>query len=289
MNSFVTNYLDMPEVVKHPYHEASPLVFLRGGGCLLARLLVLKLGGSLVTEKRRGGAVREEALRRLGSELAAVDRPLIIVHGGGGRVHEVAGEYQVALGRGAPRGLEGFIRTSIETRRLNLQVTEILADAGLRCIGLPSTPIYQTRRGRIATAGLDPILAALDQGLTPVLNGDVVFDREIGFTVLSGDAVAVDLSLRLGAERLVFATDVDGIFEHPGEGARLLSSVDKRTLASVRFGDVGDVTGGMASKVEEALRAAEGGVEVYVVNGLVPSRVVAALLGRETIGTRILG
>ncbi len=260
------------------------------GGAALARLLVLKLGGSLVTEKRMGGAVRVEVLRRIGEALTKIlDRPLIIVHGGGGRVHEVAGEYQVALGSASPRGVEGFVKTSIETRRLNLQVTEILSESGLRCIGLPSTAVFQTRRGKIVTAGLDPILAALDQGLAPVLTGDVVFDRELGFTVLSGDTIAVDLSLRLGAERLVFATDVDGIFEHPGEGARLLRVLDRRALSSVRFGDVGDVTGGMASKVEEALRAAEAGVEVYVVNGLEPSRVVDALLGRETIGTRILG
>ncbi len=261
-----------------------------GGWLGLARLLVLKLGGSLVTEKRMGGAVRVEALRRLGEALSGItDRPLIIVHGGGGRVHEVAGQYQVALGSASPHGVEGFIKTSIETRRLNLQVTEILAEAGLKCIGLPSTAVFQTRKGKIVSAGLDPILAALDQGLAPVLTGDVVFDRELGFTVLSGDTIAVDLSLRLGAERLVFATDVDGIFEHPGEGARLLRELDRKTLASVRFGDVGDVTGGMAAKVEEAMRAAEAGVEVYVVNGLEPSRVVDALLGRETIGTHILG
>ncbi|MEM0444365.1 MAG: isopentenyl phosphate kinase [Nitrososphaerota archaeon] len=253
-------------------------------------LLVLKLGGSLVTEKRGGGVVREDAVRRIGAALAGVEgRPLILVHGGGGRVHEVAAEYQVALGAASPRGLEGFVKTSIETRRLNLQVTQILADAGLRCVGLPSNAIFLTRRGRIVSAALDPILAALDQGFIPVLNGDVVFDRELGFTVLSGDTIAVDLSIRLDAERLVFAVDVDGVFDQLGEGARLIRELTRRTLASIRFGDVGDVTGGMASKVEEALRAAEAGVEVRVVNGLFPSRVVDALLGRETIGTRILG
>lgn len=253
--------------------------------------MVLKLGGSLVTEKRRGGAVREEALKALGAALAGgvEGRPLILVHGGGGRVHDVAAEYRVALGSASPHGVEGFVKTSVETRRLNLRITEILSEAGLKCVGIPSSTIFQTRRGIIVSAALDPILAALDQGLAPILNGDVVFDRELGFTVLSGDTVAVDLSLRLGAERLVFATDVDGIFEHPGEGARLVEMLDRRTLASVRFGDVGDVTGGMASKVEEALRAAEAGVEVYVVNGLIPSRVLDALLGRETVGTKILG
>lgn len=256
----------------------------------MARLAVLKLGGSLVTEKKRDGALRREALTSIGAALAGLSwLPLIIIHGGGGRVHEVAAQYQVALGSASPGGVEGFVKTSLETRRLNLQVTQALAEGGLRCVGLPSAAVYQTRRGRIVSAALDPVLAALDQGVTPVLNGDVVFDRELGFTVLSGDLIAVDLSLRLGAERLVFATDVDGIFEHPGEEARLIRELDRRRLGSVRFGDVGDVTGGMASKVEEALRAAEAGVEVYVVNGLIPHRIVDALLGRETVGTRILG
>jgi len=256
----------------------------------LGRLLVLKLGGSLVTEKRGEGGVREEALRRVGRALSELSgRPLIIVHGGGRRVHGVAAEYGVAGGSSSPRAIEGFVKTSIETRRLNLRVAELLSDGGLLCLGVPSTMVYQTRRGRIVSANLEPVLACLDIGLAPVLTGDVVFDRELGFTVLSGDAVAVDLALRLSAERVVFASDVDGVYEHPGEGARLLPVLDRRGLAAVRFSDVGDVTGGMASKVEEALRAAEAGVEVYVVNGLFPSRIVDALMGRGTIGTRIVG
>ena len=255
----------------------------------MAKALVLKLGGSLVTEKRGGGGVRVEALRGVGAALSGLsDRPLILVHGGGARVHEVAKSYGAALGRASPAGLEGFVKTAIETRRLNQTVTEILSEAGLRCVGIPSYTVFQTRLGRIVSAELDTILAALDTGLTPVLPGDVVFDRELGFTVLSGDTISVDLALRLGAERLVFATDVDGVYEEPGEAGRLLEELDRRRLASVRFRDVGDVTGGMLAKIEEALRAAEAGVEVMIVNGLHPSRVLDALLGRPTLGTRIV-
>jgi isopentenyl phosphate kinase len=254
---------------------------------LLAKALVLKLGGSLVTDKRGGGGLREEALRRIGAGLATVSgRPLILVHGGGARVHEVAKAQGVALGRSSPGGVEGLVKTAIETRRLNQAVTEILAEAGLRCLGIPSYTVFQTRAGKIVSAELDALFAALDNGLAPVLSGDVVFDRELGFTVLSGDAISVDLAIRLGAERLVFATDVDGVYDQPG--GRVLAELNLRRLAAVRFGDVGDVTGGMAAKVEEALRAAEAGVEVMIVNGLHPSRVLDALLGRPTLGTRII-
>jgi isopentenyl phosphate kinase len=253
----------------------------------LAKALVLKLGGSLVTDKRGGGGLREEALRRIGAGLATVSgRPLILVHGGGARVHEVAKAQGVALGRSSPGGVEGLVKTAIETRRLNQAVTEILAEAGLRCLGIPSYTVFQTRAGKIVSAELDALFAALDNGLAPVLSGDVVFDRELGFTVLSGDAISVDLAIRLGAERLVFATDVDGVYDQPG--GRVLAELALRRLAAVRFGDVGDVTGGMAAKVEEALRAAEAGVEVMIVNGLHPSRVLDALLGRPTLGTRII-
>jgi isopentenyl phosphate kinase len=253
----------------------------------LAKALVLKLGGSLVTDKRGGGGLREEALRRIGAGLATVSgRPLILVHGGGARVHEVAKAQGVALGRSSPGGVEGLVKTAIETRRLNQAVTEILAEAGLRCLGIPSYTVFQTRAGKIVSAELDALFAALDNGLAPVLSGDVVFDRELGFTVLSGDAISVDLAIRLGAERLVFATDVDGVYDQPG--GRVLAELNLRRLAAVRFGDVGDVTGGMAAKVEEALRAAEAGVEVMIVNGLHPSRVLDALLGRPTLGTRII-
>ena len=48
-----------------------------------------------------------------------------------------------------------------------------------------------------------------------------------------------------------------------------------------------DVTGGIVNKLEEGFAAAESGVEVLLVNGLVEGRVRDAILGREVLGTRL--
>ena len=115
----------------------------------MERLQVLKIGGSVLTDKRSGSnELREGLLRevfsRIRDELAG---PLILVHGGGTEVHRVAVEYNVAAG--AERSsTEGFVRTALEVRRLNLKVIELMTSSGLLPFSVPaSSPSAQPEGG----------------------------------------------------------------------------------------------------------------------------------------------
>jgi isopentenyl phosphate kinase len=53
----------------------------------------------------------------------------------------------------------------------------------------------------------------LSLGMVPLIGGDMMFDESMGFSVCGGDQIAVILSRVLNADRLIFATDVPGVFD----------------------------------------------------------------------------
>lgn len=257
----------------------------------MRELVILKLGGSLITDKSRPFALRRDALLRLGGELKRTwPKPLILVHGGGSYAHPVAKRYRVVEGYRSPEHLKGFVETAHVVRRLNGEVVETLVEAGLPSIGIPASTVMVTRRGRIETCNLDSFFSALEIGVTPVTCGDAVFDRELKFTILSGDAIAAYLAVRLRARRLIYAADVDGVYVRDrASGEVRLAEKLSPGMPIEPMGEPGaDVTGGIVGKLEEGFRAAEKGVEVLVVNGLVEGRVEAAVKGEPVKGTLLV-
>ncbi|MCS7142592.1 MAG: isopentenyl phosphate kinase [Aigarchaeota archaeon] len=255
----------------------------------MRELSILKLGGSLITGKGDDGKFREELLREIGSLLARESRGyLIIVHGAGSIGHPLAKEYRLDEGYRSPRHLEGFVKTVNAMRVLNSEVVRVLTEAGLFSIGVPGSLAFQTRNYSIESVDLSKFIAALDMELVPVTCGDVVFDRVRKFAILSGDSMAVELATRLHAKRVIFATDVDGVYKRYGDTSSLIPELKLGDHLRASYAPVDDVTGGMAYKVEVGFEAAKAGAEVLIVNGLHPERIVRALRGERVMATRLV-
>ncbi|MEM1944448.1 MAG: isopentenyl phosphate kinase [Nitrososphaerota archaeon] len=258
----------------------------------MSDLVILKLGGSVITDKSSKFSFREDVVTRVAREVARCwPTPLVVIHGGGSYGHPIAREYNLSTGFREQRQLEGFVKTIQAMRELNRLVTETMIHVGIGAVGMPASLLFITSNTVIQTAHLDMLFASLELGVIPVTCGDAVFDRVRRFTILSGDSIAVYLARALKARRLVFAVDVDGVYEYDretGEG-RLLETLDYRRHATLIYRDVGDVTGGMFEKVETAFEAHRAGVEVFLVNGLVEGRVEAAVKGEKVEGTRLVG
>ncbi|MCL7394051.1 MAG: isopentenyl phosphate kinase family protein [Thaumarchaeota archaeon] len=254
---------------------------------------MVKLGGSLITDKSRRFSLNADVVKRLGRELAEAVKEsgvnLIVVHGGGSYAHPVAKEYSVSEGLRGKGGLRGFVETSRVVRMLCLDVLSNLIDGGLMAVSIPASSVFTTRSGRISTCNLEPVFSALRLGLVPITSGDVVFDRDLGFTVLSGDEISSYLAVRLRARRLIYAMNVDGIYvrDWATGGIKIAEEFSRgMNIASVG-GGVEDVTGGIARKIEEGFTAAEAGIEVLFINGLAENRLRDAVLGLPVPGTRL--
>lgn len=257
----------------------------------MRELIVLKLGGSLITDKDKPLTLRRNVIEDIGRELREVwPTPLIIVHGGGSYAHPVAKRYKVFEGYKTPEHLKGFIETAKIVRRLNNEVVEALTDSGFPCIGIPASTFIITKNGKVETCNLDGFFTALDIGITPITCGDAVFDRMLKFTILSGDTIASYLAVRLRAKKIIFALDVDGVYvkDRITGKVQLAEKLTPGMPIEVFKLIEEDVTGGIVRKIEEGFEAAEKGVEVLLINGLARGRIKSAIIGEEIIGTKLV-
>jgi glutamate 5-kinase len=184
-----------------------------------------------------------------------------------------------------------------ETQRLQYELAAIVT-RHLLAAGLPGMPV-QASATAVLRGGtlehLDPTAVALlvEQGMVPVLYGVPAVDREQGCAILSGDVIAPHVAHALGCDRLLHATDVDGIFTadpRTDPGAVRIPRVARVNADEVRARLGGstaiDVTGGMATKLGELLAWAERGLVSRLIDARVPGRLAAALMD-EPVGTLV--
>ena len=244
----------------------------------------MKLGGSLITNKSGQGRprFRAAATRRLARELRGVG-PLVLVHGAGSWGHPLALKHRIGTTRlSGAKLVDAVTRTQASVAKLRALVSEACVAAGLPVVEVPAHAVAVTRRGDTAfDAALFSFYAS--KGLVPLTSGDVILDDRRGARVLSGDEILTILARALNATRVIFASDVDGVFRDGRRVPRL--SVDEARRLPTK--NVGDATGGMGGKLREAAAIAASGVRVFITNGAVAGRLRAAALGSRRIGTLI--
>lgn len=251
---------------------------------------ILKLGGSVVTHKDEYMSAHTENIKRLADEIAdASAYPLIIVHGGGSFGHPVAKKHGIAGGLVDKSQVFGFSETHQAMVKLNEIIVDALLKAGVPAFSFSPSSMLRTDGKRLNELDTGLVEEYLELGMVPVLYGDAVLDSQQTFAILSGDQLIAKFSNDLGADRVIFGSDVDGIFtDNPklNPEARLLESVSiSGNDANVGDTTHTDVTGGMLGKLSEAAEAVKGGADVLMVNAFVPGRVKAALRGEKVIGT----
>ena len=249
-------------------------------------MIIVKLGGSVITKKATPLTINREAIAQLATTLKESRVPLIIVHGAGSFGHYNAGRFGLDSGE-ETRNPEGIARTRDSVLDLNLSLTKILQESGLNIYSFPPIALY--REGKLETHANKVITEIMKINLIPLTYGDVMLG-ENGFRIMSGDVIVRDLAILLKPERIVFASDVDGISEKPGKKSPILRELDRGMIHKLSFSKVrNDVTGGMESKVLEAMRIAGQGIDVFFTNGLRRDRLMKALKGEKDGGTVIRG
>jgi isopentenyl phosphate kinase len=257
-------------------------------------MLVLKLGGSVITDKRVRCKARPDIVGRLARELKPFCGEMVIVHGAGSFGHILASKYGLKEGISSDRALLGAAQVQREVRELDSLVCHGLQKAGIPAVSIPPSVFLRFSCGSLSEYDVQPFKDAMTRGFVPVTFGDVVLDDHQGIAICSGDDLMKLLASEFKAERAIFVSDVDGIYDadpKKDKKAKLAREIDplRPFKAAKSASNVEDVTGAMAGKLEAALDIAALGAEVYVVNGLAAGRLSALLRGRKGIWTRIGG
>lgn len=266
-------------------------------------LVFLKLGGSLLTDKTRSETLRPVVLSRLAAEVATarVLRPglkLLIGHGSGSYGHVVANKHGIRVGVSSPEAWQGYAETASVAARLHQLVTDTLWQAGVPVLPIQPSASASCHDGELVALTDRPIVTALEQGLVPVVYGDVALDDVRGGTIVSTEQIFRYLALRLRPQRVLLVGEVQGVLSaDPASGVHgdLVEQVTpSRWSEQAQFlgGSRGvDVTGGMLGKVAEMValvQAMPDLKEVRILSGLVPGLVRQTLVEPNFhAGTRI--
>jgi isopentenyl phosphate kinase len=251
---------------------------------------VIKLGGSIITNKNEPLSIDVPTLLQISEEVAAAlretDLSLAIVHGGGSYGHPSVRE---CLERRGVIDKPCYVRTTYLMSELSLVVTQTLISAGVPAVDL-STRSICTIEQNLPECELDIAIKLIDRGIVPVLFGDGVLSNE-GYEVLSGDDIVWLLARAMGNAEVVFVTDVDGIYDRDPRkypNANLVREITaSKALGFAEESCKTDVTGGMRGKLVKGLKYAKGWGKAYVVNGGRRWNLFNLLTGKPFIGTVI--
>jgi len=255
-------------------------------------VVVVKLGGSVITRKREVERARPKVLARLANEIAAVtERRVVLLHGAGSFGHPGARKFGLARApapdQSAAARARGAAIVATEVRRLHLLVLRALVRAGVSAVSVPVATHARNREGRLVAFDPAPFAQAVRSGLVPVSFGDVVPDESWGASILSADTIAEALVAPLRPERVVFVSDVPGILDGaPGARRTVVPELTASVVDRLRPAPgVADVTGGIRGKAESMLRIAGAGVDAGLISGLKDGELSRALRGENVYGS----
>ncbi|MGE5140082.1 MAG: isopentenyl phosphate kinase, partial [Rudaea sp.] len=263
------------------------------------RLVLLKLGGSAITDKTAEATPRPEVIRAAAQQVheALTGDPnlrLVVGHGSGSFGHFAAHKF----GFGQAGNWRAYAETGAAAARLNRLVTDLFLEQGVPVVSLQPSASARCRDGELVHLEVEPLRTLLDRDLVPIVYGDVALDETRGMSIASTEKIFAYLGPLLHPQRLVYLTEVGGIYSadpngHPG--AQLIRDLTPASFEQIAHG-VGssratDVTGGMLDKVRRNLDLVRRlpGLDVYVIG---PD---ARLIGRALLdadpdaGTHIHG
>jgi isopentenyl phosphate kinase len=241
---------------------------------------ILKLGGSVITDKAREGTLDEDGLAVAADAVAEVNAELVLVHGGGSFAHPRADAHGITDTDGTDDAAAVADVHSAMTA-LSDAVVGALHDRGVSA--LPVDTLSAAARDGDGDLSLPTgaVERMLGEGFLPVVHADPVVQTGAGATVLSGDEIVTSLARSLDAERVGLCSEVPGVLDADGA---VIDRVDRWADVAGALGgsDGTDVTGGMAGKVRTLLDLPVP-AHVFGPEGVVP------FLAGETPGTEVRG
>ncbi|MDD5950190.1 MAG: acetylglutamate kinase [Lachnospiraceae bacterium] len=259
--------------------------------------VVVKYGGSaMVDEELKISVIRDVALLKL------IGLKPIIVHGGGKEISK-----WVRLKGKEPEFINGLRVTDAETmeiaemvlNKVNKGLVAMMEGNGVKAVGIcgKDGSLMKTKKklsggqdigfvGEVTDVDSHLIDVLIDNDYVPVIAPIGIGNNNESYNINADDA-ACAIATAIGAEKLVFLTDIEGVFMDPTDKKTLISEMDlPQARAYIENGVVG---GGMLPKLNNCIDAIEKGVaRVHILDGRLQHCLLLELFTTKGIGTAIL-
>jgi isopentenyl phosphate kinase len=246
-------------------------------------MILVKLGGSIITDKQKPLTPNLSALDKIATQLKKIREPIIVIHGGGSFGHYWSVRYDMHTKpeKYSKKGVAVVKNSMVELNKIILN-SFLKHDLNPYC--LPPTDFMF--RDKPDLKKVKEISEIAKDGFVPVSYGDVLWYGKNKFYILSGDRIIGILAKILKPRLVIFVLNVDGVYSDMKSKKLLYEIKDQKTyISKVRM----DVTGGMTRKIKESTIISKSGIDVFLVNGNKPERIVNAIKGKNFEGTLFNG
>ena len=263
------------------------------------RTVVVKYGGNALA-----GTSDHDALALFAEDIVlmhAVGIRPVVVHGGGPQINEMLSRLNIES-----KFVNGLRVTDAATMevvqmvlngQVNPQIVSSINRHGNVAVGLSgedARTLQVVARdsslgfvGDIAKVRTHVINGLLDDGMVPVLS-TVGVDANGQPYNINADTAAGAVAEALGAEKIVYLTDIAGLRRDIDDPSSLIQRITVAELSALI--DDGTVSGGMIPKVESCMQAVRGGVKsAHILDGRIAHVLLLELFTDQGVGTMITG
>jgi isopentenyl phosphate kinase len=246
-------------------------------------MLLLKLGGSVITNKEKPLSARTKTIDNIVSKLKRIDEPLVIVHGGGSYGHYWSVKFGMHTkpAKYDNRGVAIVKKSMVD---LNKIILDSFLKNNLNPYGLPPTDFVSGNKP--IPKKIKEIKKIASSGLIPITYGDALWYGEKKSYILSGDKIMTMLAKVLRPRLSIFLLNIDGLFLDFKQ-KKLINDIKDEKPSFTKISN--DVTGGMKRKVDEASKISKMGLKVFFTNGNKPERIINAIKRNKFEGTLFRG
>ena len=261
------------------------------------KYVVVKYGGSAMLDADlQKNVIRDVAL------LTLIGMKPIIVHGGGKEISK-----WVKLSGKEPEFYNGLRVTDKDTMeiaemvlfKVNQELVAMMAQQGIKAVGLSGKDAEMMKVekkevpgkdlgyvGNVTEVNTELLEALIEDDFVPVISPIGLGEDYEGYNI-NADDTACAIASALNAEKLVFLTDIEGVFIDPEDKSTLISEMD--LTQAHEFVDKGVVGGGMLPKLKNCIEAIENGVaRVHILDGRLDHCLLLEFFTQKGIGTAIL-
>lgn len=256
--------------------------------------VVIKYGGSaMVDDDLRHSFAGDVAL------LSLVGIRPVVVHGGGPHITRAMGQAGVE-----PQWVDGLRVTDAETIRvvqttlageINPDIVRLLSGHGVKAAGVTGIDggLFTARQrneklgfvGEVTNVDPSIVRGMLDNQMVPVV-APLARGEDGAVYNLNADTAAGELATALGAKKLVYLTDVEGLYRDLGDEDSLIQKLSIAELHALV--DSGSVSAGMLPKLASCATAIDSGVgHAHILDGRVQHSLLLEIFTPEGIGTMI--
>ena len=262
------------------------------------KVIVVKYGGSaMVDEQLKKSVISDVTLLKL------VGFKPIIVHGGGKEISKWVGK----VGKEA-QFINGLRVTDEETMeiaemvlgRVNKSLVTMVEELGVKAVGISGKDggLLKVKKkyadgkdigyvGEITDVDPKILYDLMEKDFLPIIC-PVGLDGEFNTYNINADDAACAIARAVGANKLAFLTDIEGLYRDFEDKSSLISEIKVKEAKELIAG--GTIGGGMLPKLSNCIDAIEAGVSrVHIIDGRIPHSILMEIFSDRGVGTAILG